>query len=87
MLYTVNFDEPVFFNFGSTITHIHVYIWLHAFQYLYVSSGQPDLDQTYPISISDDLREEALHDLLERIEIREGLMSPNPWSGRETKLQ
>ena len=29
-------DNPVFFKFGSTITQICVYIWLHAFQYLYV---------------------------------------------------
>ena len=51
------------------------------------SPGRPDLDQTYPMSLSDDLREDALHDLLERIDIREGLVSPNPWSGRETELQ
>ena len=38
------------------------------------------------MSLSDDLREDALHDLLERIDICEGLVSPNPWSGRETKL-
>ena len=50
------------------------------------SPGQPDLDQTYPMSLSDDLREDALHDLLERIDVHEGLVSPNPWSGRETKL-
>ena len=29
------------------------------------SPGCPDLDQTYPMSISDDLREDALHDLLQ----------------------
>ena len=51
------------------------------------SPGQPDLDQTYPMSLSDDLREEALYDLLERIDIQEGLVSPSPWSGRETELQ
>ena len=50
-------------------------------------TGSPDLDQTYPTSLSDDLREDALHDLLQRIDIREGLVSPNPWSGRETELQ
>ena len=50
------------------------------------SPGCPDLDQTYPVSLSDDLREDALHDLLERIDIREGLVSPNPWSARETEL-
>ena len=33
------------------------------------SPGCPDLDQTYPMSLSDDLREDALHDLLERIDI------------------
>ena len=33
------------------------------------------------------MREDALHDLLERIDIPEGLLSPNPWSGRETDLQ
>ena len=49
------------------------------------SPGWPDLDQSYPISLSDDLREDALHDLMERIDIREGLVSPNPWSGTETK--
>ena len=38
------------------------------------------------MSLSDDLREDALHDLLERIDICEGLVSPNPWSGRETEL-
>ena len=85
----MNFDEPVFFKIGSTITHIHVYIWLHAFQYLYVLYyhsccdnvcvfeshwvfRMPDLDQTYPMSLSDDLREDALHDLLQRIDIHEG---------------
>ena len=51
------------------------------------SSGHPDLDQTYPMSLSDDLREDALHDLLERMDICESLVSPNPWSGRETELQ
>ena len=50
------------------------------------SAGQPDLDQTNPMSLSDDLREDVLHDLLERIDISEGLVSPNPWSGRETEL-
>ena len=50
------------------------------------SPGQLDLDQTYPMSLSEDLREDVLHDLLERINIHEGLVSPNPWSGRETKL-
>ena len=47
----------------------------------------PDLDQTYLMSLSDDLREDALHDLLQRIDIHEGLVSPNPWSARETKLR
>ena len=51
------------------------------------SPGWPDLDQTYPMSLSDDLREDALHDLLEQIDIHEGLVSPNPWYGREIKLQ
>ena len=37
--------------------------------------------------LSDDLREDALRDLLQRIDIREGLVSPNPWSGRETELR
>ena len=50
------------------------------------SPEHPDLDQTYPISLSDNLREDALHDLLQRIDIHEGLVSPNPWSGRETEL-
>ena len=51
------------------------------------SPGHPDLDQTYPMSLSEDLREDALHELLERIDIHEGLVSPNPWSGRETELR
>ena len=51
------------------------------------SQGCPDLDQTYPVSLSDDLREDALHGLLERIDICEGLVSPNPGSGRATELQ
>ena len=51
------------------------------------SPRHPNLDQTYPMSPSDDLIEYALHDLLERIDIHEGLVSPNPWSGRETELQ
>ena len=51
------------------------------------SPGCLDLDQTYPMSLSDDMRKDALHDLLERIAICEGLVSPNPWSGRETELQ
>ena len=50
------------------------------------SPGHPDLDQTYPMSLSDDLREDALHDLLQRIDICDGLVSPNPWSGKETEL-
>ena len=50
------------------------------------SPGHPDLDQTYPVSLSEDFREDALHDLLERIDICEGLVSPYPWSGRETEL-
>ena len=40
------------------------------------SPGCPDLDQTYPISLSDDLREDTLHDLLQRIDMCEGLVSP-----------
>ena len=44
------------------------------------SPGCPDLDQTYSVSLSDDLREDALHDLLQRIDIHEGLF-------RETELQ
>ena len=47
----------------------------------------PDLDQTYLMSLSDDLREDDFHDLLQRIDIHEGLVSPNPWSSRETELQ
>ena len=50
------------------------------------SPGHPDLHQTYPMSLSDDLREDALHDLLQRIDICEGLVSPNPWSSRKTEL-
>ena len=51
------------------------------------SLGHPDLDETYPMSLSDGLREDALHDLLQRIVIHKGLVSPNPWSSRETELQ
>ena len=51
------------------------------------SPGHLDLDHTYPLSLSDDLREDALPDLLQRIDIHEGLMSPNPWSGKETELR
>ena len=50
------------------------------------SPGCPDLDQMFSMSLSDDLKEDALHDLLERIDIHDGLVSPNPWSGRETEL-
>ena len=50
------------------------------------SPGHPDLDQTYPMSLSDDLSGDALHDLLQRIDTHEGLVSPNPWSSRETEL-
>ena len=50
------------------------------------SPGHPDLDQTYPMSLSDDLREDTLHDLLQRNDLHEGLVSPNPWSSRETEL-
>ena len=50
------------------------------------SPGHPDLDQNYPMSLSDDLREDALHDLLQRIDKCEGLVCPNPWSSRETEL-
>ena len=39
------------------------------------SPGCPDLDQTYLMSLSDDLREDTLHDLLQRIDICEGLVS------------
>ena len=31
------------------------------------SPGFPDLDQTDPISLSDDLREDTLHDLLREL--------------------
>ena len=51
------------------------------------SPGCPDLDQNYPMSLSNDLREDALHDLFQRIDICEGLVSPNPWSGRKTELR
>ena len=60
---------------------------MFVFSSLTGSPGHPDLDQTYPMSLSDDLREDALHDLLQRIDFRESLVSPNPWSGRETELQ
>ena len=69
------------------ITCIIIAVIMSVFSSPTGSPGHPDLDQMYPISLSDDLREDALHDLLERIDIREGLMSPNPWSGRETELQ
>ena len=44
------------------------------------SSGHPDLDQTYPMSLSDDLREDALHDLLQRIDIH-GLVGKLNYNG------
>ena len=50
------------------------------------SPGHPDLDQTHPMSLSDDLREDALHDLLQRIDIRGRFSVPKSWSGRETEL-
>ena len=95
-------DEATISNFVFAIIHICVYIWLHAFQYLYIFhhsccynvyvfkpnwiSRTTRSWSTYPVSLSDDLREDALHDLLERINIHEGLLSPNPWSGRKTEL-
>ena len=51
------------------------------------SPGCPDLDQVYPMEVSDDLREDASHELLERINIHEGIRSPNPWSGGDTNQQ
>ena len=56
---------------------------MSVFSSLTGSPGWPDLDQTDPMSLSDDLSEDALHDLLERIDIHKGLVSLNPWSGRE----
>ena len=40
---------------------------MSVFSSLVGSPGHPDLDQTHPMRLSDDLREDALHDLLERI--------------------
>ena len=68
------------------ITCITIAVIMSVFSSPTGSPGCPDLDQMYPVSLSDDLREDALHDLLERIDIHEGLVSPNPWSGRETEL-
>ena len=50
------------------------------------SPGHPDLDQTYPMTLSDDLRKDTFHDLLHRIDIHEGLVSLSSWSSRETEL-
>ena len=68
------------------VTCISITVILSVFSSPTGSPGCPDLDQTYPVSHLDDLREDALHDLLERIDIHEGSVSQNPWSGRETEL-
>ena len=60
---------------------------MSVFSSLTGSAGHQDLDQTYPMSLSDDLREDTLHDLLQRIDICEGLVSQYLWSGRETELR
>ena len=80
------------FTFGYMIymyciTCITIAVKMSVFSSSTGSPGLPDLDQTYPMSLSDDLREDALHDLLERIDIHEGLVSQNTWSGRETELR
>ena len=66
------------------ITCIIIAVIMSVFSSPTGSPGCQHLDQTYLISLSDDLREDTLHDLLERI--YEGLVSANPWSGRETEL-
>ena len=70
-----------------TIICISIAVTMSVFSSPTGSPGHPDLDQMFPMSLSDDLREDALHDLLERSDIHEGLVSPNPWSGRETELR
>ena len=79
------------FTFGymhfNTCMYFTITVIMSVFSSLTGSPGHPDLDQTYPMSLSDDLREDALHDLLQRTDICEGLVSPNPWSGRETELR
>ena len=96
-------DKPVFSISSSAITHlIFTFDYMHQYSCMYCfvlavimsvfsspvgSAGRQDLDKTYPMSLSEGLREDALHDLLERIDIHEGLVSPNPWSGRDTGQQ
>ena len=70
-----------------TIICISIAVTMSVFSNPTGSPGHPDLDQTFPMSLSNDLREDALHELLERVDIHEGLVSLNPWSGRETELR
>ena len=51
------------------------------------SPGHPDLDQTFPMEASGDLRDDALHELLERIEMHDSIRSPNPWSDEDHEKQ
>ena len=44
------------------ITCISIAVIMSVFSSPTGSPGHPDLDQTYSMSLSDDLREDALHD-------------------------
>ena len=46
------------------ITYITIAVTMSVFSSLNGSPGCPDLDQMYPMSLSDDLREDALHDYM-----------------------
>ena len=62
------------FTFGYMI-HIYsiiIAVIMSVFSSPTGSQGHPYLDRTYPMSLSDDLREDTLHDLLQRIDIHEG---------------
>ena len=78
--FVFTFDYIGYMHFNTCMYFTILAVIMSVFSSLTGSPGQPDLDQTYPMSLSDDLREDALHELLERIDIRESLMSPNPWS-------
>ena len=70
----MNFNEPVSFKFGSTITHMFTFGYMHfntcmhftiavimsVFSSPIGSPGHPDVDQTYPMSLSDDLRQDRM---------------------------
>ena len=71
------FDYTGYMHSNTCVYFIILAITMSVFSSPTGSPGQPDLNQTYPMSFSDDLREHALHELLERIDTCEGLVSPN----------